>query len=170
VQPASSFLSQPRPPTQIFASRSYLYLVGDSDACVEIDSTPLLKPSSRGPLRGGSQDMATTYKMGHLDDRSCSFSKCMSLAQFSSITSAMMINLEIGNRTTSAAVGHPQDGLSGCAWRDMARLSTHMGNDVLIHKVCSWLTEMFLVHRNTVIRCTGTSTWHVCVSRIRKGS
>lgn len=44
-----------------------LYLVGDSDACVEIDSTPLLKPSSRGPLRGGSQDMATTYKMGHLD-------------------------------------------------------------------------------------------------------
>ena len=66
-----------------------LYLVGDSDACVEIDSTPLLKPSSRGPLRGGSQDMATTYKMGHLDDDSSSFSKCMSLAQFSPNTSLL---------------------------------------------------------------------------------
>lgn len=83
-----------------------LYLVGDSDACVEIDSTPLLKPSSRGPLRGGSQDMATTYKMGHLDDRSNSFSKCMSSIQFCPNISAMMINLEIGNRTTSAAVRH----------------------------------------------------------------
>jgi hypothetical protein len=50
-----------------------LYLVGDSDACVEIDSTPLLKPSSRGPLRGGTQDLAMTYKMGHLDHSSNSF-------------------------------------------------------------------------------------------------
>lgn len=57
-----------------------LYLVGDSDACVEIDSTPLLKPSSRGPLRGGSQDMATTYKMGHLDHNSLVLNKCMSFA------------------------------------------------------------------------------------------
>lgn len=81
-----------------------LYLVGDSDACVEIDSTPLLKPSSRGPLRGGSQDMATTYKMGHLDHYIVNV--CLFCFQFSSTISAMMINLEIGNRTTSAAAGH----------------------------------------------------------------
>jgi hypothetical protein len=63
-----------------------------------------------------------------------------------------MINYEIGNRTTSAAEGHPQDGRSGCAWREMARLSTHMRNPILVHEVCSWLTETFLVYNNT--RCT----------------
>jgi hypothetical protein len=66
-----------------------------------------------------------------------------------------MINYEIGNRTTSAAVGHPQDGLSGCAWRETARLSTHMRIPILVHEVCSWLTETFLVYSGT--RCTGSA-------------
>lgn len=99
-----------------------LYLVGDSDACVEIDETPLLKPSSRGPLRGGSQDMATTYKMGHLDHNSLVWNKCMSFASISSFHTLRKDDqsLKLVIALPAQPQDVPQDDLSGCACREMA--------------------------------------------------
>lgn len=113
-----------------------LYLVGDSDACVEIDSTPLLKPSSRGPLRGGSQDMATTYKMGHLDHNSLVSNVCLLLSLLFHTLCNDDQSLKLVIALPAQPQDSPQDHLSGCACREMARLSIHKRDVVLVYKVC----------------------------------